>query len=147
VHTLLAVETPGPTAFVDVTDQLTAMAAATGLRTGLLNVQTRHTTTAVVINEHEPLLLSDLEALLARLAPQAAAYRHDDPVRLMNLPPGERNNGHAHCRALLLPSSVCINVDGGRLQLGRWQRVFLVELDGPRTRQLSCLALGEIGEP
>ena len=61
----------------------------------------------------------------------------------MNVAPGERPNGHAHCRALLLPTSALLNVAGGRLQLGRWQRIFLVELDGPRIREVSVLAFGE----
>ena len=63
----------------------------------------------------------------------------------MNLTPDERRNGHAHCRALLLGPSACLNVVDGRLQLGRWQRVFLVELDGPRAREISVLMLGEGG--
>jgi thiamine phosphate synthase YjbQ (UPF0047 family) len=56
----------------------------------------------------------------------------------------ERPNGHAHCRALLLPSSACLNVNGGRLLLGRWQRVFFVELDGPRERELSVFVISEL---
>ena len=52
-------------------------------------------------------------------------------------------HGHAHCRALLLPTSACLNVVDGRLALGRWQRVFLVELDGPRHREVSLVAVGE----
>ena len=66
-------------------------------------------------------------------------------VRTVNVTDGERPNGHAHCRALLLPSSACLNVTGGRLALGRWQRVFFVELDGPRERDISVLAFGEGG--
>jgi secondary thiamine-phosphate synthase enzyme len=69
---------------------------------------------------------------------------HDDmSARTVNLAPGERPNGHAHCRALLLGSSVLLNVASGSVQLGRWQRVFLVELDGPRTREVSILLFGE----
>jgi thiamine phosphate synthase YjbQ (UPF0047 family) len=45
----------------------------------------------------------------------------------------------------LLPASVCLNVAGGRIVLGPWQRVFFVELDGPRERQISILAIGEAG--
>jgi secondary thiamine-phosphate synthase enzyme len=64
-------------------------------------------------------------------------------VRRVNLSPGERANGHAHCHALLLGCSASLNVADGQLQLGRWQRVFFVELDGPRTREISVLALGD----
>jgi secondary thiamine-phosphate synthase enzyme len=138
--------TERPTQFVDLTDRLQAIIAAAGVCTGLLNVQTLHTTTAIVVNEHEPLLLADFALLLEGAAPAHTGYRHDDlSARTENLTLGERPNGHAHCRALLLPPSVCLNVIDGRLQLGRWQRVFFVELDGPRTRQVSVLLLGESG--
>ena len=60
----------------------------------------------------------------------------------MNVTLGERPNGHAHCRALLLPPSACLNVVDGRLQIGRWQRVFFVDLDGPRSRQVTVLLVG-----
>ena len=129
--------------FIDLTDRIQALAAEAGIRAGLINIQSLHTTTAIVVNEHEPLLLEDFDALLARTAPCGASYRHDDmEVRTVNLAPGEPANGHAHCRALLLPSSALINVADGRLQLGRWQRIFLVELDGPRSREVSVMVLG-----
>lgn len=60
-----------------------------------------------------------------------------------NLAPGGRPNGHAHCHALLLGSSASLNFAEGRLQLGYWRRVFFVELDGPRAREVSVLVLGE----
>ena len=74
------------------------------------------------------------------MAPQDAVYRHDDvTLRTVNCVAGERPNGHSHCRALLLAAAVCLNIVNGRLQLGRWQRLFLVELDGPRSRDVSVL--------
>jgi thiamine phosphate synthase YjbQ (UPF0047 family) len=77
-------------------------------------------------------------------APQDGRYRHDDrALRTVNVNEDEPANGHAHCRALVLPTSVCLNVSRGRLVLGRWQRVFFVELDGPRDRALSVLVFGE----
>lgn len=143
-HVRIPVTTTHPTEFLDLTDRLERVVADTGLRVGLVNVQTRHTTTAVVVNEHEPLLLADFQALLEASAPDDGRYRHDDPAaRTVNLTDAERPNGHAHCRALLLPSSACLNVADGRLLLGRWQRVFFVELDGPRERGLSVIVYGE----
>jgi secondary thiamine-phosphate synthase enzyme len=145
-HARLRISTGQPTQFIDLTERLQAVVGGTGLQFGILNVQTRHTTTAIIVNEHEPLLLADFEELLAGLAPVAVRYRHDDmAARTVNLAPGEPSNSHAHCRALLLPSSASLNVIDGRLQLGRWQRVFLVELDGPRDRDVSVLAFGELG--
>jgi secondary thiamine-phosphate synthase enzyme len=134
------------TQFVDLTDRLEWLVAAAGVRSGILNVQTLHTTTGIVVNEHEPLLLTDFETFLEAVAPDDGRYRHDDTTaRTVNLTDDERRNGHAHCRALLLPSSACLNVAAGRLLLGQWQRVFLVELDGPRERDLSVVVFGEAG--
>ena len=138
----LRIDTTQPTEFVDVTDRLRDAVALSGVDTGLVNVMSAHTTTGVVVNQHEPRLLDDLHALLARLAPRGVAYCHDDLARRPGVAADEPRNGHAHCRALLLPTSVCLNVLDGRLALGRWQRVFLVELDGPRSRDLSVVVLG-----
>ena len=81
-----------------------------------------------------------------RAAPREAVYRHDNiTLRSVNCVLGERPNGHSHCRALLLGPSVALNVSRGRLQLGRWQRVFLVELDGRKARDVSVLVIGEGG--
>jgi secondary thiamine-phosphate synthase enzyme len=144
--TTIRIATKRPTEFIDVTDRLERLVAESGIRTGIVNVQTHHTTTAVVVNEHEPLLLTDFEALLQSAAPDERRYRHDDETaRAVNVTGEERRNGHAHCRALLLPTSACLIAVGGRLLLGRWQRVFLVELDGPREREISVLVLGETG--
>jgi secondary thiamine-phosphate synthase enzyme len=96
-----------------------------------------------LVNEHEPLLISDLEAMFERLAPVAGEYSHDDfSRRTINLAPGERRNGHAHLRAALLRTSETLAVIRGRLDLGKWQRVFLVELDGGQRRELSLTMLG-----
>ena len=143
-HARIQIATRRPHELIDLTDRVHAFIADAALRTGVINVQTLHTTSAVVVNEHEPLLLTDFEALLERTAPRDGHYRHDDPaLRTVNLTDGERANGHAHCRALLLPSSVCLNVVKGRVVLGQWQRIFFVELDGPRERDVSILAFGE----
>jgi secondary thiamine-phosphate synthase enzyme len=143
-HTRIHLSTRHPTEFIDVTDQLQGFVADSELRVGVINVQTLHTTTGIVVNEHEPLLLGDFQALLEETAPCDRRYRHDDTgLRVVNLTERERSNGHAHCRALLLPSSASLNVSRGRLVLGQWQRVFFVELDGPRERHVSLLVYGE----
>jgi secondary thiamine-phosphate synthase enzyme len=142
-HTTIRITTHRPTEFVDLTDRLASLVAASDIRFGFVNVQSLHTTTAIVVNEHEPLLLGDFATLLEHAAPRDAAYRHDDAsVRTVNVTSDERVNGHAHCRALLLGPSACLNVIDGALQLGAWQRLFLVELDGPRDREISIVILG-----
>jgi secondary thiamine-phosphate synthase enzyme len=139
----LRVQTRKRLEFIDITERAAACVARSRIGHGLVSVQTRHTTTGIVINENEPLLLEDLERVLARWAPVDLGYRHDDmEIRTVNLVPGERSNGDAHARALALGTSECLNIVGGAVQLGRWQRVFLVELDGPREREISITALG-----
>jgi secondary thiamine-phosphate synthase enzyme len=141
-HTTIRIETEHRTQFIDLTPDLETFVAASGVQSGLLNVQSLHTTAAILVNEHEPLLLTDMAGLLERLAPVDAVYRHDNiTLRTVNCVLGEPPNGHSHCRAVLLGSTATLNVVEGALQLGRWQRVFLVELDGPRTRDVSLLLL------
>lgn len=135
--------TSQPTAFLDLTAELERLVSAARVRVGMLTVQSLHTTTALVINEREPLLLADFEALLSRLAPRSSVYHHDDMARRADVPLDEPANGHAHCRALILPTSLSLTVVDGQLTLGRWQRVFFVDLDGPRERDVSVVILGE----
>src|SRR5688572_22145548 len=142
-HTTIRIDTEHPTQFIDLTSDLERFVASSGIQSGLLNVQSLHTTVAIVVNEHEPLLLTDIAGLLERVAPEDATYRHDNlTLRTANCVLGEPPNGHSHCRAVLLGSTAALNVVNGRLKLGRWQRVFLVELDGPRARDISLLLLG-----
>jgi secondary thiamine-phosphate synthase enzyme len=143
-HTRVRIATERPTEFIDLTDSLEALLAESHIVTGFLNVQSLHTTAGIVVNEGEPLLLEDFASLLHRVVPDDVPYRHDDEeARSVNVNPGERPNGWSHCKALLLGPSACLNVLNGRLLLGRWQRVFLVELDGPRSREISVLLIGE----
>lgn len=136
--TMLRVETCAATEFVDLTERLASLAC--GLGSGVLHVFTRHTTTGLLINEAEPLLLEDLADRLDRWAPGCDAYRHDDfSRRVVNVGPGERINGHAHCRAALFRSSESVPVVGGALCLGRWQRVLLAEFDGPQMREVMVM--------
>lgn len=132
--------------FVDLKELVEERVRRSGVREGMVTVQSRHTTAAVLVNENEPLLLQDFEDLLRRWAPADARYRHNDLEAREGAPADERPNGHAHARALLLGVSVCLNVAEGRLDLGEWQSVFLVELDGPRDRTLSLQVLGVLAD-
>jgi secondary thiamine-phosphate synthase enzyme len=137
------VHTADPVGVTDLTARVESFLDAVGLEAGWVNVQTRHTTTGICVNENEPLLVGDLLALLERLAPRGAGYAHDELHLRPGVDPNEPRNGHAHAKALLLRTAETLNVAHGRLQLGRWQRVLLVELDGPREREVSLLAMGE----
>src|SRR5437868_2953998 len=87
-HARIRITTDHPTQFIDLTDRLEALVAEAGIRFGFVNIQTLHTTTAIVVNELEPLLLSDFETVLEKAAPLHDAYRHDDAsIRTVNLTP------------------------------------------------------------
>jgi secondary thiamine-phosphate synthase enzyme len=147
-HHDLELQTIAPLQFIDLTDEVRTWVAQSGIANGMVNVQTRHTTTAVIINEHEPLLLDDLKELLTRIAPPQAYYRHNDfAIRTANMTPDETPNGHAHCQSLLLSSSATVNVIDGALQLGRWQRIFFIELDHARPRTISLTVMGQAAIP
>ena len=110
---------------VDVTDAV-ADAVPGDLEAGLCVVSVPHTTAGVVLNEHEPRLLADLEAALESWAPRGDGYGHD----------AIDDNADAHLRSMLLGSSVSVPVAGGDLALWTWQSVLFVEGDGPRSRRL-----------
>ncbi|MBM4417725.1 MAG: YjbQ family protein [Chloroflexi bacterium] len=125
------------TDFVDITDVVNGVVRASGVCDGIVVVFTTHTTAGIVINEAEPLLLDDLRRRLEQFAPRAARYDHDDlSVRTVNVEPNERMNGHAHCQRLMIGASETIPVADGVMLLGRWQRIFFLDLDGPRPREV-----------
>jgi secondary thiamine-phosphate synthase enzyme len=143
-HTTIWIDTQQATQFIDLTDEVNAFVLESRVHTGVINIQGLHTTTAIFVNEHDPLLLNDVAALLERIAPQDGYYRHDNvSLRTSNCVLTDRPNGHSHCRALLLAPSVSLNIASGRLQLGTWQRIFLAELDGPRPRSVSVAVIGD----
>ena len=141
----LRLATAAHTELIDVTDRVADAVAASGIERGSAQVFCPHTSCGLAVTELEDGLHEDLHALMDELVPADRAYRHDDLVRrTQNLEPDERPNGWSHLRALLLTQpSVVLPVAGGRLQLGTWQRLFLVELDGPRpARRLHVQAWG-----
>lgn len=129
--------------FLDITEEVEKAVAESGVREGIVAVFSLHTTAAVCVNEKEPLLLRDLEEFLKRLAPRDLYYCHNDfSIRTENMTPEECPNAHAHCQHLLLGASEAIPVEDGKLLLGRWQRIFLVELDRPRPREVVVQVVG-----
>jgi secondary thiamine-phosphate synthase enzyme len=140
---ILDVESHRHTEFVDITEAVAGVVTSSGVTDGFAIVYSQHTTSRIHVNEHEPLLLADLTSLLERIVPRDAFYHHDDfSVRTVNLTPGERINGHSHARGLFVPVSEHLPVTDGRLMLGRWQRVFMLELDGPQSRRVVVKVLG-----
>lgn len=123
--------------FMDITPDVREIVDRSGIREGSVVIFSRHTTAAIKINENEPLLLQDMAYFLKRIAPKEAPYRHNDfAVRTANMTEDECPNGHSHCQHLLMTTSETIPISDGELMLGRWQTLFLIELDRPRDREV-----------
>lgn len=123
--------------FIDITDRVREAFAQSKIRDGSVTVFTRHTTTAVKVNERCGRLQQDMESLLCRAVP-STSYRHDEDTI------DGRPNARSHLMSLLLNASETIPASGGELMLGGWQSVFFVELDGPRQeRSVIVKIMGE----
>ncbi len=111
---------------IDITSDVQKEVEKSGVEDGIAVVYTPHTTTAIVINENEPGLKKDMIFVLDKLVPKGAGYMHDEID----------NNADSHLRAMLLGNSVVVPITNGRLELGTWQRILFLELDGPRSRRV-----------
>ncbi|MBI3767607.1 MAG: YjbQ family protein [Deltaproteobacteria bacterium] len=128
----LDIETTKRVEIRDLTDLVQEIVRSAGVEAGLVTLSSMHTTTAIFVNEPQSALLEDMEQLLERLAPRGEDWKHNDP-RYSDC---DRQNADAHLRAVVLGSSVTLQVAEGALTMGQWQRILMAELDGPRTRQL-----------
>ncbi|MBI5937748.1 MAG: YjbQ family protein [Betaproteobacteria bacterium] len=126
----------------DLTPDLRRLVADSHIRNGFVIVASRHSTTAITVNENEGRLLDDARAFFQHLVPAGGDYRHND-LHLLDVPPGEPRNAHSHILAMLLGGSETIPIADGELILGRWQSVLLAELDGPRERGVAVQIVGE----
>ena len=107
----LIINTSAAPEFIDITDRITSILDKTDVSNGTVTIFSRHTTSAIVIQENEPLLLNDMSSLLEKLSPKSARYGHNDfTIRTVNMNEGEPPNGHSHCQHLLLGSSETIPV-------------------------------------
>jgi secondary thiamine-phosphate synthase enzyme len=139
----LELETTAAPGFHDITDEVAAVVADSGVSFGHVTVFSSHTTAAIRINENEPLLLRDMARTLRQLAPANAYYEHNDfGRRTVNMTEDECANGHAHCQHLFLSTSETIPVIDGKPTLGTYQRLFLIELDHPRMRRVLVTVVG-----
>ena len=137
-----AIQTEKAPQFIDITDDVLQAAKHAGIENGFAIVFTKHTTAAVRINENEPALLKDMELMLEQIAPARHDYAHNRYAHAFSNN-GERPNGHAHCQQLILGTSEAVPIVGGRLIFGQWQRIFLVELDHGREREVVVQLVGE----
>ncbi|MFP3204150.1 MAG: secondary thiamine-phosphate synthase enzyme YjbQ [Metallosphaera yellowstonensis] len=116
---------------IDITEEVKKTVKE--FRDGIAFIFVKHTTCAVIINEGESGLMEDYTAWMRRLIPPEGEFKHN----VID------NNGHAHISAMLLGNSKVVPVRDGKLDLGTWQRVILLEFDGPRTRKIQVKVMGE----
>jgi secondary thiamine-phosphate synthase enzyme len=103
-HKTIEYQTKGEFDFIDITEEVKDFVKESQINNGFINVQTLHTTAALILNENEPLLLEDIKRNLERLSPGNIKYRHDDfTTRTVNMCPDECANGRSHCKAIFLP--------------------------------------------
>jgi secondary thiamine-phosphate synthase enzyme len=119
------VKTSRRTEWVNITSQVNRMVAASEISSGVCQIYVPHTTAGVTINEgYDPDVASDMAAAFDRMVPRDAGYAHAE------------GNSDSHIKATLVGSSQSVWIEGGQLQLGRWQAIFFCEFDGPRNREI-----------
>jgi secondary thiamine-phosphate synthase enzyme len=134
----LTVQTHERIELTDVTDRVVAMVRDSEVRDGIVSLWSMHTTFAVFMNESQKALHADIKRLLETMVDRDADWMHNDPVHS----DCDRLNADAHLRAMLLGHSLTLQITGGELVLGQWQRVLVAELDGPRSRSLRVQVMG-----
>jgi secondary thiamine-phosphate synthase enzyme len=132
----IAVSTRGHRDMHDLTGQVQAIVAGSGITAGIASIVNLGSTGAIGLIELEPGLERDLPELLDRLIPPSRDYGHEQAWH--------DGNGHSHLQATWLGQSVTVPVRDGRLLLGTWQQIFLLECDvRPRTRNIVVTVIGE----
>jgi secondary thiamine-phosphate synthase enzyme len=132
----LSFNTEGNGDIIDITGEVALKVDGSGMKSGSVNLFVPGSTAGLTTVEYEPGLVADLAELWQRIAPQGATYQHDKRW-------GD-GNGHAHVRASLLGASLVVPFTAGRLSLGTWQQIVLVDFDNrPRSRQVVVQFMGE----
>lgn len=127
---MLRMDTPGNGHIVDITEGVTSVVRTAGMDRGLVTAFAVGSTVAITTMEHEPGGIGDLQGLLDRLIPPQDDYEHN---RL-----NHDTNAHAHLRAALIGPSETVPIVDGRLALGAWQQLVLLDFDDrPRTRTVT----------
>lgn len=130
---LLRVKTSRRVEIVDITRDLNELIKSNNFKNGIIDIFTRHSTSAIAINENESGLVNDFQNTLESVIPTGDNYKHNQID----------NNADSHIRAFFIGSSESIPVQNGSMNLGTWQSVFFVELDGPRNRTVIVTLIGK----
>jgi secondary thiamine-phosphate synthase enzyme len=122
---------------LDLTSYLQPEVQRSGITAGTLTAFCMHTSSALILNEDEPLLHHDLEAFLEEVASSHRRYLHDDlSQRQDDVEPDHGRNAHAHLKQMVLGASITMPIVEGRPWLGCWQHLFFLELDRVRPRTI-----------
>jgi len=120
----------------DLTDEIINYVAESRIKNGHVLIQPMHTTVGIWLNEGEPRLVRDFKKGVDERVPFEGNYFHDDIDKRLDCPPDEPINCHAHLKSAFLSNpSLSLVVFGGKLQLGRYQRILFGEFDGPCPRK------------
>lgn len=122
----------------NVTDRINDVVRKSGVRDGMVHLQTLHTTTAIFINEWQDALLHDVRTFFEQIVDAQEYYRHNDPEHS----DCERRNADAHMRGMLMGQTLCLQVRNASVLLGTWQSIIFAEFDGPRNRTLAVQVSG-----
>ena len=117
----------------DITQEIQLIVGQSSCKIGVVNIYSRHSTSGIVINENEKGLLKDFQDALENIVPPNKNYNHN---RI-------DNNADSHIRSFLIGNTVTIPLYDGKLDLGTWQSIFFVELDGPRRRKVTVTVTGD----
>jgi len=142
INEIISLETEKGICIYNITPQIQRVIDSNSVTSGQVTVFSRHTTTALAINENEERLLKDVKVHLLKLAPDTEKYLHND-LHLRDVPDDEPMNAHSHLMAMMLSTSEVIPIIDGKLALGTWQSVLFFELDGPRNRTFLVQVWGE----
>ncbi|MGA2041555.1 MAG: secondary thiamine-phosphate synthase enzyme YjbQ [Bryobacteraceae bacterium] len=123
---------------INITDRINDIVRKSGVRDGIVHLQSLHTTTAVFLNEWQDALLADVRAVLEELIRRDGNWRHNDP-RYSDC---DRSNADSHLRGMLLGQALSLQVRNSAVLLGTWQSIILAEFDGPRSRTMSVQVSG-----
>jgi secondary thiamine-phosphate synthase enzyme len=134
----IIVETDQRIELVDLTNRVMEFTRRFNIREGLVSLWSMHTTCALFITEFQTALLSDMKRFLEQMVARDAEWMHNDPDHS----DCDRMNADSHLRALLLGHNLTLQVSGGEVVLGQWQRILMAELDGPRARSLRIQIFG-----
>ncbi len=118
---------------VDITEQVTTFVRECNIESGISLVNSPHSTTAIIVNEHESGLMRDILHKVQEEFSKGNSWLHDKVD----------DNTDAHLASSFLGHSKTFPIKNGRLYRGTWQNIFLLELDGPRTRHITCQVMGE----